>query len=163
MREGYTPFRYVVYEQAGRIEGYAQYRVKSDWTDSGLARGQGWLLWALKPLLEPYIRPEPTPPDLLLDDGDDLSACALDAVVLHTPGHTPGSSCLIVEGRIALAGDLLSTSGRPRVQTCFADDWSLIPGSLARLQALGPGWVYAGHGHRPLSGEALQRLKSNHL
>jgi len=125
-------------------------------------RGQGWLLWTLKLLLEPYIRPEATSPDLLLDDGDDLRSYGLDAVVLHTPGHTPGSSCLIVEERIAFAGDLLSTSGWPRVQNCFAIDWSLIPDSLARLQSLRPEWVYAGHGRRSLSGEALQRLKSNH-
>lgn len=127
----------------------------------GSVRGQGWLLWALMPLLNPVLQPEPTPPDLLLDGGDDLRAYGLDAVVLHTPGHTPGSSCLIVEARFAFAGDLLSTSFRPRVQRCFADDWSLIPDSLARLQTLGPEWVYAGHGHRPLSGKALQRLTSD--
>jgi len=127
-------------------------------TPVGLARGQGKLLWVLLRLFGSYLRPEPTPPDLLLDDGSDLRAYGLDAVVLHTPGHTSGSSCLIVEGRLAFVGDLVSTSGWPRVQCSFADDWSLIPDSLARLQALRPEWVYAGHGRRPLSGEALQRL-----
>lgn len=126
-------------------------------------RGQGLLLWALKFLLGPLLRPEPTRPDILLDDGSDLQAYGLDAVTLHTPGHTSGSSCLIVEGRIGFAGDLLSTSIWPRVQNCFATDWSLIPGSLARLQAIGPEWVYAGHGRRPLSGEGLQRLRANQL
>ena len=128
----------------------------------GSVRGRGWLLWALNPLFEPVLRPEPTPPDTLLDDGDDLRAYGLDAVVLHTPGHTPGSSCLIFEGCIAFAGDLLSTSGWPRVQSCFADDWSLIPDSLARLQALRLEWVYAGHGRHPISGEKLQRLRANY-
>jgi hydroxyacylglutathione hydrolase len=127
-------------------------------TSIGSVRGSGWLMWTLLRLFEPYVRPEPTPPDLLLEDGDDLRAFGLDAVVVHTPGHTPGSSSLIVEGHIAFMGDLLSTSVRPRVQRSFADDWSLIPHSLARLQALRPDWVYAGHGRRPLSGEALQRL-----
>jgi hydroxyacylglutathione hydrolase len=129
------------------------------------ARGRGRLLLALLPLLEPLLRPEPTPPDILLEDGDDLRAYGLDATVLHTPGHTPGSSCLIVnvnvEGQIAFAGDLLSTTGRPHVQRFFADDWSLILASLARLQALRPEWVYAGHGRRPLSGETLQCLSPN--
>ncbi len=127
----------------------------------GSVRGRGWLLWALLSLFEPYLRPEPTPPDTLLDDGDDLCAYGLDALVLHMPGHTPGSSCLIFEGCIAFVGDLLSTSGWPRVQSCFADDWSLIPDSLARLQALRLEWVYAGHGRRPMSGEKLQRLRAN--
>jgi hydroxyacylglutathione hydrolase len=127
-------------------------------TPIGSVRRHGRLLWGLLRLFEPYLRPEPTVPDVLLDDGDDLRAHGLDAVVLHTPGHTPGSSCLIVEGRLAFVGDLLSTTVRPRVQRSFAHDWSLIPDSLARLQALRPEWVYAGHGWRPLSGQALRRL-----
>jgi len=127
-------------------------------TPIGSVHGSGWLMWTLLRLCEPYVRPEPTPPDLLLDDGDDLRAFGLDAAVVHTPGHTPGSSSLIVEGRVAFVGDLLSTSVRPRVQRSFADDWSLIPHSLARLQALRPEWVYTGHGRRPLSRAALQRL-----
>ncbi len=131
-------------------------------TPVGSVRGWGRLLLALLRLLGPYLQPEPTPPDVLLDDGSDLCAYGLDAVVLHTPGHTPGSSCLIVEGRIAFVGDLLSTTGRPHVQRYFADDWSLIPESLDRLQALEPEWVYAGHGRHPLSGEVLQRLAPNH-
>ena len=127
-------------------------------TPLGSVHRRGRSLWALLRLFEPCLRPEPTAADVLLDDGDDLRAYGLDAVVLHTPGHTPGSSCLIVEGRIAFVGDLLSTTVRPRVQRSFAHDWSLIPDSLARLQALRPEWVYAGHGCRPLSGRALQRL-----
>jgi glyoxylase-like metal-dependent hydrolase (beta-lactamase superfamily II) len=127
-------------------------------TSLGSIRGGGWLMAALLPLSKPVLRLEPTPPDLLLDDGDDLRAYGLDAVVLHTPGHTPGSGCLVIEGRIAFAGDLLSTTSRPLVQRYFADDWPLIPSSLARLQALRPEWIYPGHGRRPLSGAALQRL-----
>ncbi|MDY6876535.1 MAG: MBL fold metallo-hydrolase [Chloroflexota bacterium] len=130
-------------------------------THLGSVRGRGRLMWALLRLFGPYLRPEPTPPDLLLDDGDDLRAYGLDAVVLHTPGHTPGSSCLIVEGRVAFVGDLLSTSVRPHVQRSCADDWALIPESLNRLQVLGLEWVYAGHGRRPLSGKILQRMASN--
>jgi len=131
-------------------------------TPLGSARGRGRLTWAFLRLFGLHPRTEPTPSDLLLEDGDNLRAYGLDAVVLHTPGHTPGSSCLIVEGRLAFAGDLLSTSGRPHVQGSFADDWSLIPESLDRLQALKPEWVYAGHGRRLLSGEALQRLAPSH-
>ncbi len=128
----------------------------------GSVRGRGRLVRALLPLFKPYLQPEPTLADFLLDDGENLRAYGLDAVVLHTPGHTPGSSCLLVEGRLAFVGDLLSTTGRPHVQRFFADDWSLIPNSLARLQALRPEWIYTGHGRRPLSGEALQRLTSSY-
>ncbi len=127
-------------------------------TPLGTVRGRGWLVGALFTLFEPVLRPEPTPADLLLEDGDDLRAYGLDATVLHTPGHTPGSSCLIVEGRLAFAGDLLLTTGALHSQRLFAADWSLIPRSVARLQALRPEWVYPGHGRGPVSGEALQHL-----
>lgn len=127
-------------------------------TSLGTVRGRGKLVRALLPVFEPYLRPEPTAADLLLDDGDELRAHGLDAVVLHTPGHTPGSSCLLVERRLAFVGDLLSTTGRPHVQRFFADDWSLIADSLARLQAARPEWAFAGHGRYPLSGDTLQRL-----
>jgi hydroxyacylglutathione hydrolase len=129
------------------------------------ARGRGRLVLPFMPLIEAIVRLEPTPPDILLDDGDNLRERGIDldfdAVVLHTPGHTPGSSCLIIDGRLAFVGDLISTAPRTTVQKFFAEDWSLIPGSLARLQALEPEWAYSGHGYRPLSGEKLQRLTSH--
>jgi glyoxylase-like metal-dependent hydrolase (beta-lactamase superfamily II) len=123
----------------------------------GETRGRGRVMWPILRQFERLLPHEPTPPDLLLNDGDDLRACGLDAVVVHTPGHTPGSSCLIVEGRLAFVGDLLANSILPRVQRSYAYDWALIPQSLARVQALEPEWVYPGHG-RPLSGERFRRL-----
>lgn len=138
-----------------RADGEAMARGE---TPIGSVRGRARWTWPLMRHLEPLVRPEPTPPDLLLSDGDDLRTYGLDAVVLHTPGHTPGSSCLIAEGSIAFAGDLLSTTVRPHVQDCYAHDWSLIPDSLARLRAIDPERIYAGHGRRPLSREAFHRL-----
>ena len=35
----------------------------------------------------------PSPPELLLNDGDTVSLGSLKLEVLHTPGHTPGSLC----------------------------------------------------------------------
>ena len=132
-------------------------------TPVGSVRGwSGRLMWQLLRLGEPLLRLEPTPADIVLEDGDSLDTYGLDAEVLHTPGHTPGSACLIVERRVAFVGDLLSTSGRPRVQHSYAHDWSLISTSLARLKALEPEWVYAGHGRHPLSGAGLQRLTDSH-
>jgi len=70
-------------------------------------------MWGLLPLAELCLRPEPVKPDLLLEDGDDLGDYGLQARVIHTPGHTLGSSCLIVEERIGFVGDLLSTTSLP--------------------------------------------------
>jgi len=130
-------------------------------THLGLTRGRGRVVQHLFPLIGKLLRPEPTPPDITLDDGQDLSASGLPARVVHTPGHTPGSSCLwIEEGRLAFAGDLVSTTGGPHVQPYYACDWSLIPASLERLKALHPDKVYPGHGANFLDGEMLQLLRS---
>jgi glyoxylase-like metal-dependent hydrolase (beta-lactamase superfamily II) len=127
-------------------------------TPLGAVRGRGRLVKALMPLLQRALRPEPTGADLLLAEGDSLLDFGLDARVLHTPGHTPGSICLVVEGRHAFVGDLLSATGQPHAQRFFAHDWSQIPRSLARLRALKPERVYPGHGRGPVGGEVLQRL-----
>jgi glyoxylase-like metal-dependent hydrolase (beta-lactamase superfamily II) len=129
----------------------------------GSVRGRGKLVLVLLHLFRTFLAPEPTPADILLDEGEDLSSFGLDAVVVHTPGHTPGSSSLLVEKRLAFVGDLLSTSGHPHVQRFYATDWSLIQASLARIQALKPEWVYTGHGFRPMSGKVLQGLRCDRV
>ena len=124
----------------------------------GRTRGRGRIVALLFPLIERLIAPKPTQPDLLLDDGEHLQVCGLDASLVHTPGHTPGSSCLIVKGSHAFVGDLLSTSGRAHVQRFYAHDWSLIPGSLSRLGNFSPKFVYPGHGKTVLDGGEFQKL-----
>jgi hydroxyacylglutathione hydrolase len=99
--------------------------------------------------------PESLQADVLLEDGDRLDAYGLDAVVVHTPGHTPGSSTLLVERRLAFAGDLLSSRSRPQPQRFYATDWSQLPESLRRLQTLHPEWVYPGHGSHTIRGDEL--------
>ena len=43
-------------------------------------------------------------------DGDQLDVGAIALTLLHTPGHTPGSQCVLVEGRL-LSGDTLFIDG----------------------------------------------------
>ncbi|MCJ7626334.1 MAG: MBL fold metallo-hydrolase [Anaerolineaceae bacterium] len=126
-----------------------------------LAHGRGRLTLALLPLFERLVRTEPTTPDVLLKDGDDLSAYGLNASVLHTPGHTPGSSTLLVEGKLAFAGDLISTNGRPHFQRLYATDWSQLSASLLRLGAAKTEKIYPGHGSTPLSGLELRKMLEN--
>ena len=103
-------------------------------TRIGSARGRGKLMRVLLPLVELCFRPEPVTADILLEDGDCFGDFGLEARVIHTPGHTLGSSCLIVEERIGFVGDLLTNNGRPGLQRLFAEDWSLLKQSYARLQ-----------------------------
>jgi hydroxyacylglutathione hydrolase len=123
------------------------------------ARGIGRVGRLLAPLAERVLGPGPTPCDTVFDDGDNLRDFGLDAVVIHTPGHTPGSSCLLVEERLASVGDLLTSNGQPVLQHLYADDWLLLPDSLARVQRMVPRMVYPGHARRPLSGDALQWVR----
>ncbi len=107
------------------------------------------------------IRPLPaTPPDFVLDDGETLEQYGFNATVLFTPGHTPGHTCLLLEGGIAFAGDIISRSSGVRQQYLLATNWKQIPDSIARLQAVQPEWIYTGHSKYPISGEALLGIKT---
>ena len=52
-------------------------------------------------------RYEPCEPDIVFSDAFDLSGFGLNAKLMHAPGHTPGSSCLIAGDEIALVGDAM--------------------------------------------------------
>ncbi len=127
-------------------------------TPIGSTRGRGRLISPFLGLVDQFVPTEAAPPDVLLEDGSELHDFGLDARVVHTPGHTPGSCCLLVEGRLAFVGDLVTGGRRPHAQRYFAVDWSQLPASLKRVQALHPEWVYPGHGRRPLSGAEFQAI-----
>jgi hydroxyacylglutathione hydrolase len=124
----------------------------------GEPRSRGRIAAPFLPFAEFIVGAVATPADIVLDDGDSLQDWGLDAALLHTPGHTDGSSCLLVEGRLAFVGDLLSAGRRPHVQRFYAEDWDQIPASLARLQAAHPERLYAGHGRRALTASELHEL-----
>lgn len=96
---------------------------------------------------------EPFEPNILLDEQTNLSAYGLDARILHTPGHTPGSISLILPQGDAFAGDLLVggylggvfASHRPGFPF-FADSLRQIPPSVRKLLDQQPSKLYLGHG-----------------
>ena len=78
-------------------------------------------------------------------DGQILSVAGLTLRVLHTPGHTPGSVCLLC-GDAMFSGDTLfwGSCGRTDLP---GGDWNTIRKSLLRLKNLdGDYTVYPGHG-----------------
>ena len=78
-------------------------------------------------------------------EGDRLKLAGLDIAVLHTPGHTPGSICLLAETSI-FSGDTLFQGSCGRTDLP-GGDWATIVGSLKRLAALeGNFWIFPGHG-----------------
>jgi hydroxyacylglutathione hydrolase len=132
-------------------------------TKLGITRGWGKIAQVFLPLVELFLRPNPVEADVLLEDGEDLSEYGIEAKVLHTPGHTLGSSCLVIEGRVGFVGDMFSMNGRPHLQRFCAEDWSLYNNSVVRLGNLKLERMFPGHGRGGLSGGGLERLISENL
>lgn len=93
----------------------------------------------------PYPQ-QPVNADIILEDGDVITLGESEIRVMHTPGHTMGSVCYIIEqDRVIISGDTLfcMTAGR----TDFADGSDeLMIKSLKRLIALdGDYKVFPGH------------------
>ena len=78
-------------------------------------------------------------------EGTTLHLAGLDITILHTPGHTPGSVCLLTETTI-LSGDTLFAGSCGRTDLP-GGNWATILKSLKRLASLeGNFWILPGHG-----------------
>ena len=78
-------------------------------------------------------------------EGDQLNLAGLTIGVLHTPGHTPGSVCLVTENAM-FSGDTLFQGSCGRTDLP-GGNWLTIKNSLSRLASLEANlWVYPGHG-----------------
>lgn len=92
----------------------------------------------------------PVAPDRLVDDGDVITVGEVELRVVHTPGHTPGSICLVhedPEGHPHLfSGDTLFPGGVGKSTPETFD--RLIDGVEEKLFGHLPDetWVYPGHG-----------------
>jgi glyoxylase-like metal-dependent hydrolase (beta-lactamase superfamily II) len=87
--------------------------------------------------------------DLLLEDDDLLEVGRLRLRTIHTPGHTPGSMCFLIEGSpVLLAGDTLFPGGPGNTTTNLGDFPTIIDSIERRIFAsLAPETiVMPGHG-----------------
>lgn len=83
------------------------------------------------------------PPDRLLEDGDTVGGLT----VLHTPGHTPGSICLLSDDeRILLSGDTVFCDGGFGRFDFPGGSRVDMAHSLERLSGLPVEGLYPGHG-----------------
>ena len=103
-----------------------------------------------RPSTAPFPLPleiAPVVPDRLLSEGDVVVVGSLAFVVLSTPGHTPGSICLLsADGATLFAGDTLFAGGWGRTDLP-GGSVEQLERSLARLGALPADTrVYPGHG-----------------
>lgn len=86
----------------------------------------------------------------LVDGGDKVEIGDVSVTMLHTPGHTPGSQCFLVRGRL-VSGDTLFLDGCGRTDLPGGNPEELYR-SLSSLAALPNDTdLYPGHdySHRP--------------
>lgn len=94
----------------------------------------------------PYV-PVP-PPDYWLQDEEKVILGGVEAVALHTPGHTPGSMCFhFSTERLVLAGDTLFQGGIGRTDLWGGDSNAIERSIRERLFSLAEDTrVITGHG-----------------
>lgn len=91
-------------------------------------------------ILEPDV-----PVDVYLEDSEIIRKGGMELKVLHTPGHTPGSICLLVED-LLFSGDTLfqGSVGRTDIP---GGDYNLLQETLEFLKQLPPEiTILPGHG-----------------
>jgi glyoxylase-like metal-dependent hydrolase (beta-lactamase superfamily II) len=95
------------------------------------------------------------------DSGDQVMAGEVAITLLHTPGHTPGSQCFLVDGRL-VAGDTLFLDGCGRTDLPGSDPdqmYESLTHRLARVPddtVLYPGHLYSPEPHASM-GETRRR------
>jgi len=99
----------------------------------------------------------PSPPEMLLEDGNTLSVGKIKLEVLHTPGHTLGSVCFKV-GKYLISGDTIFPGGPGK--TGSPDNLKQIIKSIAeKIMVLGDDTkIYPGHGEATTLGKEKQEF-----
>ncbi len=94
------------------------------------------------------------PAERLLRDGNEIELGDKKIRVIHTPGHTKGSSCFLA-GDALITGDTLFADGYGRCDL-FGGDIMKMRDSLKKLRELDPRLtIYSGHGKENTLGAAL--------
>jgi hydroxyacylglutathione hydrolase len=92
--------------------------------------------------------------DVKVDDGDIISIGSIQVKVIHTPGHTPDSICLLVDNQKLLTGDTLFVGECGRTDMPGGNSRSMYDSLFHKLLKLNDNVeVYPGHdyGSKPSS------------
>ncbi|MBI2558597.1 MBL fold metallo-hydrolase [Candidatus Woesearchaeota archaeon] len=93
-----------------------------------------------------------------LKNNDEIKIGSLKIKVIHTPGHTPGAICLLVENKL-LTGDTLFVNAIGRTDLAGGDAIKLFE-SLQKLKKLGDNVeVYPGHNYGEIQFSTIGREK----
>jgi hydroxyacylglutathione hydrolase len=98
--------------------------------------------------------------DLKVDDGDVLTIGKSTIKVIHTPGHTTDSICLLIDGNKLLTGDTLFVDECGRTDLPDGSAKSLYDSLFNKLSKLrGEVEVYPGHDYGPKPWSTIQEQK----
>ena len=132
-----------------------------------LAKPQGsWARFMMKlaPLmLAPKLSADFVADGVFSDDGIDLHGIGLPAMIIHTPGHTPGSSTLVLDDGRAFIGDMAmsgfpSLSLKPNLPIIGFDAEQNISSWRKLLDTTGSNIFLPGHGRSFTRNEAERML-----
>jgi glyoxylase-like metal-dependent hydrolase (beta-lactamase superfamily II) len=94
------------------------------------------------------------------EHGDKVNVGDIEIELLHTPGHTPGSQCFLLDGRL-VAGDTLFLDGCGRTDFPGGDADEMFR-SLQKLSHLsGDPTVFPGHWYSAEPSAGLEDVKRN--
>lgn len=99
-----------------------------------------------------------SPPEQTLRDGQELPFGKSTIRAIHTPGHTPGSTCLTV-GNLLFSGDTLFPGGVGNTKNDTGHFYTIIRSVEYRLLSLPEETVvYPGHGNATMIGTEKPNL-----
>ncbi len=97
------------------------------------------------------------------EHGDKVGVGAIDIELLHTPGHTPGSQCFLLDGRL-VAGDTLFLEGCGRTDFPGGDSDEIFRSLQKIAQLPGDPTVFPGHWYSLEPSASLSEVKrSNYV
>ena len=99
-------------------------------------------------------------PDRDLADGDEFQVGGATLTAIHTPGHSPGSTCFLLEGKGAVfTGDTLFNGGPGATGRSYSDYPTILASIRERLLTLPPETVVrTGHGDNTTIGAERETL-----
>lgn len=94
--------------------------------------------------------------------GDTITVGEVSVTFVHTPGHTPGSQCFLVDGCL-VSGDTLFLDGCGRTDLPGSDP-ALMYESLTTLNQLPSSTViFPGHRYSPPPSETLDQIRQHNF
>ena len=104
------------------------------------------------------LRVDPSQVDVYVEDGMEFNIAGIDFTAIHTPGHTRGGVCYVVESeRVIFSGDTLFRLSYGRTDLDGGDSMALYESLMYRLFTL-PGDYRVLPGHEGETTLAFERL-----